>query len=107
MKNAEELINTELLEIFRKDKYLKELAKIYVDNCGISIAYRSVAFDLFCDYLEDKYDLIDLEIVVDYFNILMDDIDIVHRNYDISFNIPEEEYERIKEEINNLSILYK
>ena len=78
---------------------------VHVDNCGISIAYRSVAFDLFCDYLEDKYDLIDLEIVVDYFNILMDDIDIVHRNYDISFNIPEEEYERIKEEINNLLIL--
>ena len=47
MKNEEELINTELLEIFRKDKYLIELAKIYVDNCGISIAYRSVAFDLF------------------------------------------------------------
>ena len=80
---------------------------VHVDNCGISIAYRWVAFDLFCDYLEDKYDLIDLEMVVDYFNILMDDIDIVHRNYDISFNIPEEEYERIKEEINNLLILYK
>ncbi len=29
MKKEEELINTELLEIFRKDKYLKELAKIY------------------------------------------------------------------------------
>lgn len=89
----------ELMKEFRNDKYLQKLANIYVDNCGISISNRSVAFDVAVDYFEKKYQIIALEDVVDYFNLLMDEIDVSHRNYDITLNIPDEKYERIKKEL--------
>lgn len=89
----------ELMKEFRNDKYLQKLANIYVNNCGISITYRTVAFDLAVDYFEEKYQIIELGDVVNYFNLLMDEIDISHRNYDITFNIPDEKYESIKKEL--------
>ena len=44
-----------IFEIYKSDKYLNKLANIYIDNCGISIGYRTIAFDMATNYFEEKY----------------------------------------------------
>ena len=86
-----------IFEIYKSDKYLNKLANIYIDNCGISIGYRTIAFDMATNYFEEKYK-IDFGIAVKYFELIMDEIDIAHREYDITFYKDETEYKNLKKE---------
>ncbi len=84
--------------ILKNDPYLMKLANIYVDNCSISISTRTVAHDFAMEYLQ-KYYLFDFNEAVDYFDVMMDTIDVSHREYDITCYRDVEAYNRLKLEI--------
>lgn len=86
-----------ILEIYKNDKYLNKLANLYVDNCGISIGYRTIAFDMATNYFEEKYK-IDFGIAVQYFELIMDEINIAHREFDI-ITMDEEKFNKFKIEL--------
>lgn len=79
------------------DEYLNKLAGIYWDNCGMSIGYRTIAHDLATNYIINQY-AIAYDDAVDIFSKILDDIDIVHREYDITFFRDEKKYEELKQE---------
>ena len=79
----------EKLTLLKEDKLLKELAEIYVENCGLSLGERTIAHYLAIPYIAQTYN-IDMHDAVDLFDLIMDDIDPEHRNYDIALITSEE-----------------
>ena len=99
MNNEEILLDEELLLKLREDKTIQILVDTYLMNCGICISYRTVSLDIFCGYMTRKYQVTDYKTIIDYFNYLLDEIDVEHRKYDISGNIDLSTYDRIEKEI--------
>ncbi|MGJ0362288.1 hypothetical protein [Aliarcobacter cryaerophilus] len=49
--------------------------------------------------MTSKYNVTDYKTIIDYFNYLLDEIDVEHRKYDISVKIDLSTYDRIEKEI--------
>lgn len=82
-----------ILNIFMSDEYLIKLANIYIENCGISLGYRTIAHDTATDYLKEKYKL---DSTGQFFELILNEIDISHQEYDITYYKDEDQYEAIK-----------
>lgn len=83
-------------------------ADIYILNCGISLGFRTVAYDCAIALIEGNKGL-GFHDAVDYFMEIMDKKDRIHRDYDICL-LPDEKFEnnfiKLCDDYPQLKILY-
>lgn len=89
----------ENLKVLKSDQLLVELAKIYIENCGLSLGDRTFAHYFAIPYIEQTYN-INMHDAVDLFDAIMDDIDPIHREYDIEL-IPLDKFDDNKDQFIN------
>lgn len=82
----------------KNDEYLKELINTHLDNCGICISTKTIAFSKAIVYLKEKYQIIEFDDCENHFDLLMAEI-ISSTNYDTNINILKETFLASKENL--------
>ena len=75
------------------DKLIDILADIYIENCGISMGSRTIAYYTAISLIEN-HNNVGFSDAVDYFLPIMDKKDQIHQDYDIYF-VTDEQFEEI------------
>jgi len=66
------------------DKVIDDLSEIYIEMCGVSIAYRTICWDIMCKTLEYK-NISNYNEQIDYLNEILDKKWIEYKKYDVSY----------------------